>query len=73
MAVLARQAIDSAAPPHPFTRDGRTNFDALLQSRPNTFVGTLLVCDATMFSSNAGGADNLRQLWSNVLLRQPRL
>jgi hypothetical protein len=73
MEVLARQAIDPAAPPHPFTRDGRTTFDALLQSRPNTFAGKLLVCDATTFSSNAGGVDNLRQLWSNVLLRPKRL
>jgi len=72
MDVLARQTIDSAAPPHPFTRDGRTAFDALLQSRPNTFTGKLLVCDTTMFSSNAGGVDSLRQLWSNVILRPER-
>ncbi len=69
MDVLARQAIDSAAPPHTFTLGGRTTFDVLLQSRPDTFAGKLLVCDTTMFSSNAGGVDNLRQLWSNVLLR----
>lgn len=73
MEVLARQVIDSAVPPHPFTLGGRTTFDALLQSRPNTFAGKLLVCDTTMFSSNAGGVDNLRQLWSNVLLRPRRL
>jgi hypothetical protein len=30
MEVLARQAINPAAPPHPFTRDGRSTFDALL-------------------------------------------
>jgi fructose-specific phosphotransferase system component IIB len=69
MEVLARQAIDSTAPSHPFMPGGRTTFDALLQSRPDTFAGRLLVCDATMFSSNAGGVDNLCQLWSNVLLR----
>lgn len=73
MDVLARQAIDMAAPPHPFTRGGRTSFDALLQSRSDTFVGTLLVCDATMFSSTAGGDDNLRRLWSNLLNRPRRL
>jgi hypothetical protein len=69
MEVLARQAIDPAAPPHPFTQDGRSTFDALLQSRRDTFAGKLLVCDTTMFSSTAGGVDNLRQLWSNVVLR----
>lgn len=69
MEVLARQAIDPVAPPHPFTQGGRSTFDALLQSRPHTFAGKLLVCDTTMFSSTAGGVDSLRQLWSNVLLR----
>ncbi len=73
MEVLARQPIDTAAPPHPFTSGGRATFDALLQSGPNTFAGKLLVCDTTMFSSTAGGVDNLRQLWSNVLLRPKRL
>jgi hypothetical protein len=72
MDVLARQAIEMAAPPHPFTQDGRTSFDALLQSRPDTFAGKLLVCDTTMFSSTAGGADSLRRLWSNVLSRPRR-
>jgi hypothetical protein len=72
MEVLGRQAIDPAAPPHPFTRNGRSTFDALLQSSPDTFAGKLLVCDTTMFSSTAGGVDNLRQLWSNVILRSRR-
>ncbi|MEI9926863.1 MAG: hypothetical protein WDN44_03100 [Sphingomonas sp.] len=72
MAVLARQAIDLEAPPHPFTRDGRSTFDALLQSVPGVFAGKLLVCDTTLFSSTAGGGDNLRRLWSNMLLRQAR-
>jgi hypothetical protein len=69
MEVLARQAISPTAPPHPFTQDGRSTFDALLQSSPDTFAGKLLVCDTTMFSSTAGGVDNLRRLWSNVILR----
>jgi hypothetical protein len=60
------------ARPHPFTLNGRTNFDALQQSRPSIFAGRLLVCDTTMFSSTAGGFGNLRQLWSNVLLRPRR-
>jgi hypothetical protein len=66
--VLARQKIDLTAPPHPFTRD-RTTFDALLQSRPEIFTGTLLVSGATLWSSTAGGVDNLRRLWTNVVER----
>jgi hypothetical protein len=73
MEVLARQAIDPEAPPHPFTQDGRSTFDALLQSGPKTFAGKLLVSDTTLFSSNAGGVENLRQLWSNIFLRPRRL
>jgi hypothetical protein len=67
--VLVRQKIDLAAPPHPFTRDGRTTFDALLQSRPGTFAGNLFVGDATLWSSTAGGVDSLRRLWTNVVER----
>ncbi len=59
--ILARQKIDLMAPPHPFTQGGRSSFDALLQSRPGTFAGKLLVCDTTMFSSTAGGVENLRR------------
>ncbi len=66
--VLARQKIDLSAPPHPFTRD-RVTFDALLQSRPETFAGTLLVGDTTLWSSTAGGVGNLQRLWTNVLQR----
>jgi hypothetical protein len=72
MDVLARQPIDLTAPPHPFAQGGRTSFDALLQSRPETFAGRLLVCDMTIFSATAGGLDSLRRLWSNVLLRPKR-
>jgi hypothetical protein len=73
MEILARQKIDLGAPPHPFTQGGRTSFDALLQSRPDTFPGRLLVCDTTLFSSNAGGAENLRRFWTNVTQRPERL
>jgi hypothetical protein len=69
MDVLARQKIDPTAQPHPFTQDGRSSFDALLQSRTDTFAGKLLVCDATMFSSTAGGMENLSRLWANVMQR----
>ncbi len=72
MNVLARQRIDLTAPPHPFTRDGRDRFDALLQSGPETFAGTLLVSDTTLFSSTAGGLDHLRRFWSNVVQRPRR-
>lgn len=72
MDVLARQRIDPAAPPHPFTRDGRQSFDALLQSAPETFAGKLLVSDTTLWSSTAGGVDKLRRLWSNVAQRPRR-
>lgn len=72
MGVLARQDIDPTAPPHPFTQEGRTSFDALLQSRSDTFAGTLLVCDTTLFSSTAGGIDNLRRLWTNLMTRPRR-
>ncbi len=70
--VLARQFIDPSAPPHPFTEGGRRTFDALLQSTPDAFAGKLLVSDTTFWSSTAGGVENLRRLWSNVLGRAPR-
>jgi hypothetical protein len=69
MEVLARQRIDLAAPPHPFTRDGRASFDALLQSRPGVFAGDLLVSDATLWQSTAGGLDSLRRFWANLAQR----
>jgi hypothetical protein len=67
--VLARQRIDLNAPPHPFTQDGRSTFDALLQSKAGVFAGTLLVGDTTLWSSTAGGVDSLRKFWSNVVTR----
>jgi|HubBroStandDraft_1064217.scaffolds.fasta_scaffold12864_3 hypothetical protein len=72
MNVLARQKIDLAAPHHPFTKDGRSSFDALLQSRADTFPGKLLVCDTTLFSSTVGGVENLRRFWANVVQRPGR-
>jgi hypothetical protein len=73
MDVFARQHIDLTAPPHPFTQAGRSSFDAFLQSRPDIFAGKLLVCDATMFSSTAGGVENLRRFWANVAQRPRRV
>ncbi|WP_438391242.1 hypothetical protein [Caballeronia sp. DA-9] len=69
--VLARQRIDPTAPQHPFTRE-RATFDALLQSRADTFAGSLLVSDTTLWSSTAGGVDSLRELWTNVVQRPLR-
>ena len=69
--VLARQKINMAAPPHPFTLSGRRDFDALLQARSEVFAGRLLVCDATMWSSAFGGLASLQRFWTN-LARLPR-
>ena len=69
MDVLVRQPIDPAAPPHPFAQSGRTTFDAVLQSR---FAGALVVGDATLWSSTAGGVESLKRLWGNVLTRGDR-
>jgi hypothetical protein len=64
--VLVEQSIDLEAPPHPFIKQGRKSFDALLQSKPNVFSGRLLICDATIWTSTNGGLGSLRQFWSNV-------
>jgi hypothetical protein len=66
--VLARQPIDLNAPPHPFTAEGRRDFDALLQSKADVFRGRLLICDATTWSSTVGGLDSLERFWRNVVL-----
>jgi hypothetical protein len=64
--VLVEQSIDLEAPPHPFVKQGRKTFDALLQSKPNVFPGRLLICDATLWTSTNGGLVSLRQFWDNV-------
>jgi hypothetical protein len=64
--VLAEQPLNLEAPPHPFVKQGRTTFDALLQSKPNVFRGRALICDATIWTSTNGGLESLRQFWSNV-------
>jgi hypothetical protein len=66
MDVLVEQLIDLEAPPHPFVKQGRKTFDALLQSKPNVFSGRLLICDATLWTSTNGGLGSLRQLWANM-------
>jgi hypothetical protein len=64
--VLVEQSIDLEAPPHPFVKQGRKTFDALLQSKPNIFGGRLLICDATIWTSTNGGLGSLRQFWANM-------
>jgi hypothetical protein len=64
--VLVEQSIDLEASPHPFVKQGRKTFDALLQSKPNVFPGRLLICDATLWTSTNGGLASLRQFWHNV-------
>jgi hypothetical protein len=64
--VLVEQPIDLEAPAHPFIKQGRKTFDALLQSKSNVFAGRLLICDATIWTSTNGGLGSLRQFWANV-------
>jgi hypothetical protein len=69
--VLVRQRIDPGAPPHPFSAAGHTQFDAVLQATPASAAGCLMVADATLWSSAAGGLDSLERLWRNVALAAP--
>jgi hypothetical protein len=68
--VLVRQRIDPAAPAHPFGAAGHTHFDAVLQATPAAAAGCLIVADATLWSSAAGGLVSLERLWRNVALAQ---
>jgi hypothetical protein len=54
-------------PPHPFTAGGRTDFDALLQSKWDMVRGRLLICDMTISRSAVRGLDNLKRFWRNVV------
>jgi hypothetical protein len=65
--VLALQAINRAAPPHPFVAAGNISFNALLQTRPNVFPGTILICDATLWSSAFQGLQSLERFWRNLV------
>ena len=72
MDVLALQKINPAAPPHPFVQAGNRIFNALLQARPNVFAGTLLVCDATLWSSAFHGLESLETFWRNLAALRKR-
>jgi hypothetical protein len=65
--VVARQQIDPAAPPHPFTAKGRWDFNALLQAKSGIFAGRLYVCDATIWGATAVGLESLQRFWTNAL------
>jgi hypothetical protein len=67
--VLARQEIDLGAPAHPFVQAGNRAFNALLQTTKDFSAGPLLVCDATTWSSTAGGLESLQAFWKNAVLR----
>lgn len=64
--VLAQQAINPGAMPHPFTDAGNHHFNALLRVRLEKLPGLLLVCDATLWSSAFGGLASLTAFWRNV-------
>jgi hypothetical protein len=64
--VLARQVVQPDAPAHP-VMPGGSDFDAILQSRPEAGLGRLVVCDATLWSSTAGGLQGLQIFWKNVI------
>jgi hypothetical protein len=64
--VLARQTVLPDAPAHP-VMPGGSDFDTILQSRPEAGLGRLVVCDATLWSSTAGGLQGLEIFWKNVL------
>jgi hypothetical protein len=64
--VLARQIVQPEAPAHPVVAPGGA-FDAMLQARPGAGLGRLVVCDATLWSSTAGGLHGLQVFWKNVI------
>lgn len=80
--VLARQPVDLDRP-HPFTRAGNTEFNALLWMPPEgERKGDILLVDSTHFTTLFGGTDSLERFWRNlavmrsaetVTMRQPML
>jgi hypothetical protein len=65
--VLARQRIDPQAPPHPYTRNGATHFNALLWAPPSgARHGHVIVCDATLWSAAFQGLASLENFWRNL-------
>jgi hypothetical protein len=64
--VLARQVVHPEAPAHP-VMPGGADFDAILQSRPESGFGRLVVCDSTLWTSAFGGLEGLQTFWKNVI------
>ena len=65
--VLARQAINPEAPPHPFVDAGNREFNALVWLPPaDKRAGEVLVVDQTVFLSQFGGKESLRRFWQNL-------
>lgn len=66
--VLARQPIDLDRP-HPFTKAGNTELNALLWMPPNDQrSGHILLADSTIFTTLFGGTDSLENFWRNLAL-----
>lgn len=63
--VLVRQEVSTEAPAHPVFAPG-SQFDAILQARPEAGLGRLIVCDPTIWTSTNGGVDGLEALWNNL-------
>ncbi|RVQ59539.1 hypothetical protein [Sinorhizobium medicae] len=67
VSVLARQPINTMAPPHPFVIAGHRDFNAFLHIGPgDERAGHVFVCDATLWSSVFSGMESLSTLWANV-------
>jgi hypothetical protein len=66
--VLAKQPINSQAPPHPFTAAGNREFNALLWLPPgNGRAGDVLVVDSTQFTGSLfGSSESLQRFWRNL-------
>jgi hypothetical protein len=64
--VLARQPIDLDRP-HPFTKEGATEFNCLLWMPPDgRRAGDIVLVDSTHFTTLFGGTESLRHFWRNL-------
>lgn len=64
--VLARQPIDMSRP-HPFTRAGNREFNALVWLPPSgARAGDVLLVDSTVFSTLFGVSDSMKRFWLNI-------
>ncbi len=69
--VLAKQPIDLARP-HPFTRAGNKEFNALVWIPPaGERAGHVLVADSTIFSTLFGVDESLERFWKNLVTAVP--